>query len=108
MEIGLRMHFTVPLKDEITVQAKTGKVEAQVEAQVDLAILTACSERPLSSSEIAARLGHKKLSGNVRKALTRLKETGLLEYTIPEKPNSRLQKYRLTSMGEAVCNRVRG
>jgi len=25
----------------------------------------------------------------------------LLEYTIPEKPNSRLQKYRLTAKGRA-------
>lgn len=101
----------VPLREKITVQAKTGGVEAQVgaqvEVQVDLDILSACSEYPLSSSEIAAALGHKKLSGNVRKALSRLKGAGLLEYTIPDKPNSRLQKYRLTSMGKAVITENR-
>lgn len=32
-------------------------------------------------------------------------EAGLLEMTIPEKPNSRLQKYRLTSKGRALVQR---
>jgi hypothetical protein len=76
--------------------------EAQVEAQVDIDILKACALQPLSSREIATVLGHKQLSGNMRKALPRLKNTGLLEYTIPDKPNSRLQKYRLTTKGQAL------
>lgn len=73
-----------------------------IEAQVRIRILAACSVQTLSSAEIAAALGHKQLSGNLRKALPDLREAGLLQYTIPEKPNSRLQKYRLTDKGRAL------
>jgi len=75
------------------------QVEVQVKAQVERRIMQACAERPLSSAEIAEALGHKSLSGNVRKALPGLREAGLLEYIIPDKPKSRLQKYWLTEKG---------
>ena len=102
-EIAMRLRFTVYLAEPLRVQTgTTEQVEAQVEAQVDLRILQACAKTPLSSAEIAAALEHKTLSGNVRKALPALRESGLLEYTIPDKPNSRLQKYRLTEKGKRV------
>ena len=76
--------------------------EVRVKGQVDAHILAVCFPTPLSSAEIAAALGHKQLSGNLRKALPRLRDAGLLEYTIPESPNSRLQRYRLTKKGKAT------
>ena len=88
------------VQEEGEVGDSTTQVEAQVEAQVELRILKACSNEPLSSGEIAQVLGHRKLSGNIRKALPSLREKGLLEYTLPDKPHSRLQKYRLTEKGK--------
>ena len=88
---------TSELQTEAQVKAQ---VEAQVEAQAEVRILKACAPVPLSSAEIAVALGHKQLSGNLRKALPRLRKSGLLEYTIPDKPNSPLQKYRLTNAGK--------
>lgn len=76
--------------------------KAQVRGHVDNDIIALCSVAPLSSAEIAIALGHKQLSGNLRKALPRLREAGLLEYTVPGSHNSRMQKYRLTAKGKAV------
>jgi hypothetical protein len=108
---ALRLRFVVGLGTSVPVtlsdskgQAQAGaqepaQVEAQAWAQVDHQILTACVEKPLSSSEIAAALGHRQLSGNLRKALPRLRRAGLLAFTVPDHPKSRMQKYRLTDKG---------
>ena len=76
------------------------KQKAQVEAQVEILIMRACQKTPLSSGEIVIALGHKQLSGNLRKALVKLRKEGFLEFTIKDKPRSKSQKYRLTEKGD--------
>ena len=109
VEIGMRLRFIVPLTEQITVQAKTGQVEAQVTPEVTpevrrmLAVITG----EMTRGEIQERLGlkdEKHFRENYQQVGVKL---GLIEMTIPDKPNSRLQKYRLTPKGKAVIDAQR-
>ena len=64
-------------------------------------------KQPLQRSEIAHVPGHGQVSGAVNRAVKELLTKQLVEYTIPDKPNSHLQKYRLTAMGQALLAKDR-
>jgi len=87
-------------------KSKKAQVEAQVEAQVVLKILELLQTNNLSSKEIALKLGHKVLSGNLRRILPVLRNQEYIEYTLPNKPASRLQKYRLTQKGTELLKKI--
>jgi len=55
-----------------------------------------------------ATLGLSLVTGQLNRAVAVLLEGGLVEQTIPNKPNSRLQKYRLTAAGQAAVTKARG
>jgi hypothetical protein len=52
---------------------------------------------PLSIKEISGNLGQSRTSGHLKLVLKQMRLDGIIEYTIPDKPNSRLQKYRLVT-----------
>ena len=56
----------------------------------------------MSTSELAGKVGISQSKNMRRRYLRLLLDMGLVEYTIPHKPNSRLQKYRLTEKGCAL------
>ncbi|MFA5243012.1 MAG: hypothetical protein WC029_10700 [Sulfuricella sp.] len=73
--------------------------KAQNGAQSE-AILHALMAAPLPANELIAHLGLRSKTGAFKRAMKTLLNDGLIEYTIPDKPNSRLQKYRLTGKAQ--------
>lgn len=67
--------------------------------EVQRKVLLVLHESPLSTAELAAEVGISQPKNLRRRYLRLLLDMGLVEYTIPQKPNSRLQKYRLTEKG---------
>ncbi len=63
-------------------------------------IMEICVGEQLSASQISKRLNVKASSGGFRKAINQLLVEGLITYTLPDTPKSRLQQYTLTNKGE--------
>ena len=90
------------------IDLKKAKVESQLESQLESQslqqkILTLLENKgTLSKSEIAKILGQKVISGQLHLVLKNLLKQGLIEYTIPSKPTSRLQKYRISPKPSSI------
>jgi len=76
--------------------------ESRPESNLAIMVLRNLTEQPLGKSAIAHAVGHKTISGELKKQILWLEEQHLIERTLPEKPNSRLQKYRLTEKGRTL------
>jgi ATP-dependent DNA helicase RecG len=77
----------------------SGQPESQPES-LDRRVLALLQPQDLGKAEISVHLGQKEVSGQLNKVIRVLMGQGLIEYTLPDKRNSRLQKYRLTLAGE--------
>ena len=70
----------------------------------DAAMLRACGREAVPGEELQAAAGYSRRTGDFRRRLERLLNRGLLEMTIPDRPRSPLQKYRMTARGKAVLD----
>jgi ATP-dependent DNA helicase RecG len=83
-----------------TLEAQSGaQSEAQSEAR-SIRVLGALSRGALSARALADAIGMRSKTGALKRTLSKMLSETLIEYTLPDKPNSRLQKYRLTPEGE--------
>lgn len=86
-------------EDEVTESVTELMTESVTELQKR--VMELCKQ-PQSISKIAEALGVKHLSHLRTKHLRPLLDMGWIAYTIPDKPNSRLQKYQTTPEGLKV------
>jgi predicted HTH transcriptional regulator len=88
----------------------SGRPESRPESQpesLERRVLGLLADGSLSKSELSSRLGQKEVSGHLNQVIRILLADQTVEYTRPEKPTSRLQKYRLTDKGAALLAGVR-
>ena len=82
---------TPPERIEVQPESLPGDLRSKV-----LNLLTG---GPLSRSELSKKLGQKKTSGQLYNVLRGLLDDQMIEYTLPDKPRSRRQQYRLADKG---------
>jgi ATP-dependent DNA helicase RecG len=62
-------------------------------------------EKECSKSEIANILGQNTITGFLNRMMNKLIKDRMITRTLPDKPNSRLQEYRITPAGLAELRR---
>ena len=55
--------------------------------------------RPMSRLELSRKLGQKKISGQLNKVIRLLMRERRIEYTLPDKPQSRFQEVQVDRQG---------
>ena len=80
---------------------------AQAGAQSDR-VLEALSRRELSARELVNTLGLTSRTGALKRTMGELLAGALMEYTLPDKPSSSKQRYRITSRGRTFLKKYRG
>lgn len=83
----------------------TISLESQLESQLESLsgrVLRILGNGPQGKAALAAQLGQKQASGQLHVTVRHLMGDGLIEPTVPSKPQSRLQRYRLTAKGCAT------
>ena len=96
-EVGLRFRVTLPLAQASSPaqgQSRPSGAESLAEGGLAEMVIQALADGPLSKSGIARALGRDSVSGALNRTIRQLLDRDEIGYTLPDTPNSRLQKYR--------------
>lgn len=73
-------------------------------SELELKIISSCSAKSLGVKDLAPILNIPHASGDMKRAITRLLQLELIEYTVPAFHRSYSQRYRTTRKGKACLN----
>ena len=86
---------------ELKPESRLGSQPESLSARV----LRQLANGPMSKSDLSRHLGQKRVSGQLNKVIRNLLTCGAIEYTLPERPHSPQQKYRLTGTGATASEK---
>lgn len=86
---------------EAHAEVRSGPSRGPVGAQSEQ-VLNALRQTPLAMKELVTVLGLRSKTGALKRTVNELLSGNWIEYTIPAKPKSRLQKYRITPLGAEI------
>lgn len=106
VEIGMRVRFIVKLAKPISVPSTQSWPESATQSNEPIVqMLQVLKHGTLSSGNLRTLLNLKHRPTFRTNYLHPALEAGYIELTIPEKPQSRLQKYRLTAQGRSLLEK---
>lgn len=79
------------------------KAESEAPVGLPTRVLTVLRGGPLPKArvaEAAEAVGKRRVDGQLNAVVRDMLRQGLIEYTLPDKPTSRLQRYQLTESGQ--------
>lgn len=108
-EMGTGLRLSIYLREPVRIdtggpEQKGAQSRAQPRAQSDK-ILQLLAAGALSANALVAGLGLKSKTGAFKRTIKELLDLGLIAYTLPDKPDSRLQQYLLTEQGQQALAR---
>jgi Fic family protein len=104
---GVFIEFTLSALYEIIAEQEKHQVKHQDKHQVELtktqtSVLKVLKNEILTRKEIFTAISMSGDSRSFKRNIEPLLTAGLIKMTIPDKPNSRLQKYRITQRGKLI------
>lgn len=95
---GIHSHSGGKLRPESQPESRRELQPESLEAR----LLVLLAGGAMAKAALSQSLGQKAVSGQLNKVVRRLVADRMIEYTLPDRPRSRLQKYRLTDQGRAA------
>lgn len=106
-EVVDRVRVTIPVQSHAIPGGSLSQSLSQSLSHEDVTMMKLMVTEPRTRAELLSAIGIRNETRNYERRVAPLIDAGLVERTIPDKPRSRDQKYRLTPAGRASLKATR-